>query len=201
MTRKLKTLSKPRILQDSPVERPGHPGEYLTVSEAILMAANGGNPAGDCALFAGISAPTLSSWLHRGTEALARLAEEKPGDTEETPVDPLQNIPEKDRPYAQLVLDLPRKRSLFRMRMRGHVAEAAKSGEWRAAVAALQADERGSWCPPTKVELSGPNGGPLESVSALRLDHEGVRALEATLRLRAAERRAIEVGEAGSSAG
>lgn len=195
---KTKQLAKPRILQDSPVTGPD--GGFLTVHEAIVMAVKGGNTAHDAAWFAGINPTTLSRWITRGTEALART-QEKQADACENPDGPhsKNETPEDnpDGPYMRLVQDMARNNSLFRMRMRGHISEAAKDPKhWQAAVAALQADERGSWCPPSRVEVTGANGGPVASVGTVRLEGPGdVAALEASLRLRAAEARAIEVGE------
>jgi hypothetical protein len=157
-----------------------------------VQAVRGGNTHADAALWAGVTPPTLSGWLARGLQALTvqETAAAESGDVPE--------VPEPDRPYAELAEQVLRADAIHRMKMVGHVNKAAERPDlWKAAVAVLVAKETGSWRPPNRsVEVSGPGGGPVRS-EVRHWGHDDARQFEATLRLREAERRALEVGETG----
>lgn len=190
MTPKLKALAKPRILHDSKVENPRQPGTFLSMTEAIVQAVRGGNTHADAALWAGVTPPTLSQWLARGLQSLTAQ------ETAAAETGAMSDIPEADRPYAELAEQVLRADAMHRMKLVGHVNKAAERPDlWKAAVTALVAKETGTWRTPTRaVEVSGPGGGPVRS-EVRAWGHDDARQFEATLKLREAERKALEVGE------
>lgn len=187
-------LATPRILQ--PVETPA--GETISVADAILQIIRAGGNHRAAATWARIHPATLSGWIARGLETWEQLDSnsdnpEKQVDTIENPEDPLANVPDSERPYVELAIGVAAGETAAEMRLITSVYEAAKS-DWRAAVEALRARERGTWNPTPRVEITGPGGGPVQHGVA-RLSDEGFALKVAELEQRRAA--ALTVGEAG----
>lgn len=191
------TLAKvPRLYQPSRVPDPENEGEYLTVMEAIVTSLEANPRRATAAWLAGITPSTLSEWIDRG-ETILKLQEKQANVREnlEAPFPNLADIPGEDRPYVQLVLNIGFALASRQQTLVGHINRAARK-EWKAAQAALQADEQGSWLKPTtRLELTGPDGGGAAQVR--QLDRAGYTRLTGEL----AERRAAalpvaEVAEA-----
>lgn len=189
------TLATPRILQQ--VATPA--GETLPVSDAILQIIRAGGTRRAAATWAGIHPATLSNWIARGLATWEQADSnhdnpEKQATTIENPDDPLANIPETERPYVDLAVGVTQGEVAAEMRLVTSVYDAAK-GDWRAAVAALTARERGAWAPPSRLEVTGAGGGPVAAGVAV-LDHVGAARIVASLEERRAA--ALTVGEAVS---
>lgn len=186
-------LATPRIQQL--IETPA--GETLTVTDAILQIVRAGGTRRAAATWAGIHPATLSNWIARGLATWEQASSnddnpEKQATTIENHDDPLANVPDPERPYVDLAIGVTQGEVAAEMRLVTSVYDAAR-GDWRAAVAALTARERGAWAPPSRLELTGAGGGPVAHGVAV-LDHAGAARIVASLEERRAA--ALTVGEA-----
>lgn len=154
-------LAIPRILQ--PVETPA--GETLPIIDAVLQIVRAGGTREAAAIWAKVHPTTLSRWVSKGLEIWEQLDSnpdnpENQADAIENPEDPLANATSTERPYLDLAIRVAQAEVATEMRLVTSVHEFAKV-DWRAALAALQARERGTWNPTPRVEISGPGGGPV----------------------------------------
>jgi hypothetical protein len=188
-------LATPRIQQR--IETPA--GETLTVADAILQIIRAGGTRRAAAAWAGIHAATLSNWISRGLATWEQADSnhdnpEKQATTIENSDDPLVNVPDTERPYVDLAIGVAQSEVAAEMRLVTSVYDAAKD-DWRAAVEALRARERGTWVATPRVELTGAGGGPVTHGVAV-LDHAGAARIVANLEERRAQQAALPVAEA-----
>lgn len=165
----------------APTPKIGEPSKgdpTRTVAEAIIDAVRAGNTHDCAALWAGIWPDTLSRWLTRGANELARMA----ADNTETPQD-------SEEPYVDLTLDLAHAAAAAEARMTAQW-QAHFPRDWRAIERFMAKRYRKAWGEaPSRVELSGPSGGPVPVAAAvMSLD-------EAEAMLAQVEARALEAVE------
>jgi hypothetical protein len=154
-------LATPRILQ--PVETPA--GETLPIIDAVLQIVRAGGTREAAATWAKVHPATLSRWVSKGLEIWEQLDgnpdnQEKQAGAIENPEDPLANATPTQRPYLDLAIMVAQAETATEMRLVTSLHEAAKV-DWRAALAALQARERGTWNPTPRLVVTGPGGGPV----------------------------------------
>lgn len=167
------------------INEPSRGNPDLTIGQAIVEAVKAGNPHYIAAGWAGIWPQTLTTWLTRGANELARIATEnldEPSQTEE--------------PYVTLTLDLFHYECSAEARMsaqwQGHFGK-----DWRAVERFMMRRWPERWAPKaTRVELSGPDGGPVPVAAAVLSLDEVEQVLAG-----AQAREALEVGEALDAAG
>lgn len=179
------TLAIPLVLQPSPIEDPENEGQYLTVQEAILTAIRGGNTHEDAAVYAGIAPRTLGAWIKRGLDTLNELSDTDPEENQATAC---------ENPYVLLATEILRADTQARMGIVGNWVKQT-SRDWRGAQAFLAVRYGGQWAQPEKVQVTGPNGGPVQH-QVESLDHGGAEKLLERLVER---RRAVETIEADST--
>lgn len=189
------TLATPRIQQL--VATPA--GETLPIIDAILQIIRAGGSRNAASTWAGIHPATLSGWINRGLETWERLDSnhdnpEKQANAIENPDDPHANVPDTERPYLDLALGVVQAETAAEMRLVTSVYEAAKA-DWRAAVEALRARERGTWTPNPRVEVTGPGGGPVSHGVTVLSDTAFAQKVAELERRRAV---ALDVAEAAS---
>ncbi len=171
-----------RKITDEARPIPGLPAG-VNVAEAIILLIKAGNTQRDAAGAVGIWPETLSRWLTRGANELTRMATEGHEEPEETEAD-----------YVNLTLELMYAQAESKIRMtaawQGHFGKDYKAV--RDFMAQRWPDEWGS--KPSRVELSGPGGGPVPVAAAVMSLDEAEEML-ARVEARAAQETASELIE------
>jgi transposase-like protein len=107
------------------------------VQKRVLDALRSGNYMETAARYAGIDESTLHRWIARGKE----------DDAEE--------------PYREFCKSVERARAEAEVRNLHLIQSAAQGGTWQAAAWFLERSFPGRWGRREKVEMSGPDGGPI----------------------------------------
>lgn len=169
------------------------PMPLRTVPEALIEAVRTGHHPDQAAHFAGIWPQTADRWTARGLTELARMTTTN----DETPQP-------SEEPYAHFALNLLHAEAAaeidFATRWQAHFPK-----DWRAIERYMERRWRTRWGrEPTKVELSGPGGGPVPIVAEVIRPDEAEAILaraEARGAAVAAESAPLAVGPAGAPGG
>ena len=130
----------------------------------IVSAIKAGNYQETAALYAGIDAGTYYRWMERGRIEQERLTAGAEPDEAETPYREFREVIEKARASAEI----------------GHVANitrAASDGTWQASAWFLERSHPQKWGRINRTEISGPSGGPIETVVDIDRIDEKLSAL------------------------
>lgn len=120
------------------------------VKARCVEALQAGSFVKDAVEYAGIRTERrYYAWVERGEAYDAHL-------------DDGGEIIEGEDLYRQFAIEVTRARAEARVQAALSIRKAWHDGDWRAAEKFLAAGDRGSWERVQKVELGGPNGGPLE---------------------------------------
>ncbi len=114
----------------------------------LLRGARAGASMSDCSDMVGISSGTITTWLHRGQEAVAK------SQLTET------NVPEDDFAYAKFFADWTQARSEARVDV---LEDLRDHHDWRAKVQWLaRTSDDYKDVDKKQIEITGANGGPIE---------------------------------------
>ncbi|HUV09345.1 MAG TPA: hypothetical protein VMX12_00085 [Acidimicrobiia bacterium] len=156
--------------------------EGTTIGEAIVQGIAAAAPQETAAPWAGVHPITLWRWIRRGTEEITRMA--STGD--ETPQ-------HTEKPYANLVIGMMTADADAKMRHIAHWSEHL-DGDWRAIDKFMSKRWRKEWGDdPTRMELSGPGGGPIP-IAAATMSFDEAEAILAEAEA-AEARAAVEAGQ------
>lgn len=145
----------------------GRPTKLTTeTQERIVSALRAGNYQDTAAQYAGITRQTFYSWLERGRIERERIsAGEKPRKTETI--------------YLDFVDAVETARADAEARTVALVMKAANEGTWQAAAWFLERSHPQRWGRLNRTEISGPQGGPIETtVDAEELEEKLAALLE-----------------------
>lgn len=146
-----------------------------TIYDAIVISVQSGATHEIAATWAGVHPTTLSRWIRRGSEEIARMAKnnlEHPETTEE--------------PYAKLVIDLMTADADAQMRLIAHWDEHF-GRDWRAVEKFMQRRWPKVWGDqPRRLELTGPGGGPV-GIAAAVMSPDEAEAMLAAIEAREAQ--------------
>lgn len=138
------------------------------LQQKIISALTAGNYQDTAAAYAGISTSCFYNWLERGKKERDRLAAgEKAKKTEQI--------------FLEFVDAIESARAQAEVRSVALIQKAANDGTWQAAAWYLERSHPQRWGRLNRTEISGPEGGPIET----KIDIEALDAkIEAFLGLR-----------------
>lgn len=130
------------------------------VQEKIVSALNAGNYQDTAARYAGITRATFYNWLERGRIERERIESgEKPSKSEAI--------------YVEFIEAIEQARANAEVRAVALIQKAATEGNWRAAQFFLERSHPQRWGALNRTEISGPQGGPIETmIDAETLDEK-----------------------------
>lgn len=136
---------------EQPARRPATKPSLLSdeIQTKVVDALRGGSWVKDAAEYGGISERRYHKWVSRGVDYDEHL--EDGGE-----------IIDGEDAYRKFALACNLARAEARVSASRSLRAAWVDGDWRAAAAFLAASDRGSWERVSKVEMSGPDGGPIE---------------------------------------
>lgn len=117
----------------------------------IVEQIKAGNYIETAAAYAGINKSTLYDWLKRGGRELQRLAQ-----------NPRAKIKKSEAPFVEFSNAVEQAQAFAESRDVVLIANAAKT-DWRAAAWRLERKFPKKWGRQERVEVSGPEGGPIET--------------------------------------
>ena len=124
------------------------------VQEKIVQALGAGNYQEAAASFAGISKATFFAWLDRGRIERTRLEEgEKPRKAESI--------------YLDFVDAVENARAQAQVRHVANITKAGADGTWQASAWWLERSYPQQWGRFNRTEISGPDGGPIETTVSI----------------------------------
>jgi hypothetical protein len=121
------------------------------VKEKVTKAVSAGNFLVTASEYAGVSVSTISNWMQRGEDA----AERRDGG---------KRVPKSERKYLDFFIAIRTARNEVEARNVVTVSRQA-TNDWRAAAWFLERSFPQRWGKKTAMELSGVDGGPIQTVS------------------------------------
>jgi hypothetical protein len=134
------------------------------IHRAIVTALEAGNYQDDSAAYAGVSTSALYNWMARGRAERERVeAGEKPRKAEAI--------------FVEFVDAVESARAKAAVRHVANIAKAANEGAWQASAWYLERSYPQKWGRLNRTEISGPDGGPIETRVDLEALDEKLSAL------------------------
>lgn len=134
------------------------------VHRAIVTALEAGNYQDDSAAYAGVSTAAYYNWTARGRAERERIeAGEKARRTEAI--------------FMEFLDAVESARAKAAVRHVANIAKAANDGQWQASAWYLERSYPQKWGRVSRTEISGPQGGPIETTSDVAAIEERLAAL------------------------
>lgn len=141
---------------------PRKPGRQLKLTPEtrtrIVQAIGVGAPMYQAAALGGCSYWSLKTWLDRGEQEQVRLDE---ADRAEESSEADRAVIPSEEPYLRLYQELKAAEAAAVTRWLGRIEQAASDGAWQAAAWKLERRHPADFGRPMKVEVAGPEGGPV----------------------------------------
>jgi transposase len=134
------------------------------VQERVVSALNAGNYQDTAARYAGITRATFYNWLERGRIERERIA------AGEKALKP-------ERIYLDFLDAVENARANAEVRSVALIQKAANEGTWQAAAWFLERSHPQRWARLNRTEISGPQGGPIETTVDAETLEEKLSAL------------------------
>lgn len=144
-----------------PVQKrpPGRPPKLTEdARKRIVQAIGVGAPLYQAAALAGCSYWSLKTWLDRGEQEQIRLDE---AERAESSTEADRTVIPSEEPYLLLFQELRTAEGAAVARWLGRIEQAATEGAWQAAAWKLERRHPQDFGRPMKVEVAGPEGGPV----------------------------------------
>ena len=153
--------ARPRSGRVEPVQKrpPGRPLKLTDDSRKRIVQAIGvGAPLYQAAGLGGVSYYSLRTWLDRGEQEQTRLDE---AERAETSTDADRTVIPSEEPFLLLFQETRMAEGAAVARWLGRIEQAATEGAWQAAAWKLERRHPADFGRPMKVEVAGPEGGPV----------------------------------------
>ena len=165
-------MTKPKTKEPAKKKAALYPHPAPAVAKKILAFIRRGNTLETSAGVAGVHKDSLLDWLARGRRVGTK--EEQPGDADYSEF--CNQVYFAKCEAEALVFDTIRKTM-------GGPASGPGAKNWQAGAWWIVRRNPKAWAPPTKTQITGPNGGPIQTVDMTKLSDDELRqAIEGTLR-------------------
>jgi hypothetical protein len=122
------------------------------VRNRIVLALEAGNYQDTAAQYAGVSKAAFYNWMERGRNERDRIGDGQAADP-------------KEAIFVEFVDAVENARASAEVRAVANIAKAANDGTWQASAWYLERSHPQRWGRFQRTEISGPEGGPIETTS------------------------------------